>query len=185
MKLTFKLILIPCVILFLSSCSNEKERLTRMIEDSWDNVEDLIEDSAEEALQDYADNPEKLYSGHCETDYISLGDIFTLRIPIDNSSYAAVKLLFGSDAANFLSLMDDNNRNSKSKSDIKKLILKHFNPSWAGMMTALIVVDGEFDYDFENTSWLDASYDFDSKALYKILDEKGYFDGAYGDELPR
>lgn len=184
MKLLFKLALIVCALFFLSSCSNEKDRLTDMIEESWSDIEELIEESAEEELEDYAENPEKLYSGACETSYIALGDIFTLKIPIDKSSYAAVRLLFGSDAAEFLSLMDDSNRNSKSKSDIRKLILKNFNNSWARMMTELVVLDGEFDYDFETASWMDASYDFDSKALYKILNEKGYFDAAYGEELP-
>lgn len=184
MKLFLKLALIPFLAFLLSSCSDEKDRLTDMVEDAWDEVENDIEKSAEEALENYAENPEELYSGDCETDYMSMGDIFTLRIPINNTAYAAIGLLFGSDAANFLSLIEDSGRNSKSKSDIKKLILKHFNSSWARMMTALVVLDGEFDYDFETSSWMDSSYEFDSKALYKILDEKGYFSGGYGDPIP-
>lgn len=168
----------------LVGCSNEQDNLTDAVEDAWGAIEDEIETSAEEALEDFADNPEKLYNGDCETSYITLGDIFTLRIPIDYSSQAAVGLLFGSDAAEFMSLIESSKRNSQSKSDIKKLILKNFNPSWADMMTALVILDGEFDYDFENDDWLDASYDFDAKALYKILNEKGYFDGGYRDPLP-
>lgn len=183
MKSYIRWAFISFLVLTLSSCSDEVDNLTGVIEDAWDNIESDIEDSAEDALVDFADNPEQLYNKDCETSYSSLGDIFTLKIPIDYTSRAAIGLIFGDDAAQFLSLMDDTDRNSKSKSDVKKLILKHFNPSWAGMMTALIILDGEFDYDFESDNWMDASYDFDSKALYKILDEKGYFDGVYGDPL--
>lgn len=183
MKTFIKLTLIPCLIFIFASCSDEKDNITGVVEDAWDAIEDSIESSAEEALNDFAQNPEKLYSGECETEFMSLGDVFTLRIPINYETRAAVSLLFGSDAGEFLSLVDNANRNSKSKSDVKKLIEKHFNSSWAGMMTALIVLDGEFDYDFETDDWMDSSYEFDSKALYKILDEKGYFAGAHGDPL--
>lgn len=184
MKIYLRLAFISFLILTLSSCSNEVDNLTGVIEDAWDNIEDEIEESAEEALEDFADNPEKLYKGDCETDYISFGSIFTLKIPIDYKSRAAIGLLFGSDAAELLSLVEDSKRNSKSKSEVKELILKHFNSSWAGLMTALIVVDGEFDYDFETDDFMDASYDFDSKALYKIMNEKGYFNGGFGDKIP-
>lgn len=186
MKINLKIAFAPLLILILvlSSCSNEVDNLTEIIEDAWDNIEDEIEESAEEALEDYADNPEKLYKGDCETDYISFGSVFTLTIPIDRTSRAAIGFIFGSDAADIVSIMDDASRNSRSKSDIKRMIEKHFNSSWAGMMTALIILDGEFDYDFENDDWFNASYEFESKELYKILNEKDYFSGVYGDRLP-
>ncbi len=116
MRTILKLVLIPLVAVLFSSCSNEKDHLTDMIEDAWDEIGGDIESSAEEALEDYADNPAQLYSGDCETDYISLGDIFTLKIPIDHTSNAVIGLLFGSDAANFMSLVENSNRSSKSKS---------------------------------------------------------------------
>ncbi|MDE6395793.1 MAG: hypothetical protein K2K84_00810 [Muribaculaceae bacterium] len=184
MKTFIKFAIIAVVAFSLSSCSDEKDNLMDAIVDAWDVIEDDIEESSEDALKDYEDNPSLLFDGDCETSYNSFADIFTLKIPINRKGRAAIGLLFGNDAANFLSLLDDTGTSSRSKSDVKNLILKHFNSSWARMFVALIILDGEFDYDFETDDLLDASYEFDSKDLFKILNEKEYFSGGYGDPLP-
>lgn len=183
MRAFHKAVLIVMVAVMVLSCT-EEDHLTGAIESAWGEMETEIEESAEEALEEYADNPKALYKGDCEAEYFSLGNLFTITIPVDEAGYAVVGLIFGSETADLLSMLDDNNRNSKSKADIRKMILKNFTPDWARLMSALVILDGEFDYEFENVSWSDASYEFNSKDLYKILTEKGFFSGVYGDTLP-
>ncbi len=183
MKLIPSVIICCLLQLMFSSCS-EHSNLTDAVESAWSDIEDKIEEDATERCEYYAAHPEELYSSNCETEFISLTDNFILTIPFQNEGYAAVSLFFGSDAADFLSLIDNTTRGSKTKQDVKKLIEKHFNPSWATLFDALIILDGSFSYTFEMDDWFDNSIDFESKELYRILNENGYFEGSYGEPTP-
>lgn len=184
MKKIYRYILSLSAIVVLISCGGEKNNLTNSVESAWDDMDNGIEKSAEEACTEFADNPHLLIDNDCSAEYSTFFDDFTLTIPFDNKTYAAIGLIFGSDAANFLSTIDNFNRGTRSKEDVKKLILKNFNSKWASLMAALIVLDGKFTYEFETENWIDNSFDFDSKALYKVLNDKDYFNGGYGENIP-
>lgn len=176
----FVSILSPMII---SSCAGDNEILLTAGESAWDEIEDAIEDKSKEYCKSFADDPQSLYSG-CEADFIPMIDNFTITIPLDRKSHLAAGLIFGEDAADFVSSMDNYNRNKKSKQDVKKDLLNHFNSSWATLMTSLIILDGELTYELETDDLLNPSFDFDPKSLYDILNDKEYFNGAYGDNIP-
>lgn len=167
----------------ISSCANDNVNLTDAVEAAWNEIEDAIDDKAEEYCKSYADNPQSLYSG-CEADFIPLIDNFTLTIPLDRTTHLATGLIFGDDAADFVSSMDNYSRSNKSRQDVEKDIMKHFNGSWAALMISLIILDGDLSYELETDDLLNPSFDFDRKALYDILNGKEYFNGAYGDDIP-
>ena len=167
----------------ISSCTGSNRKLTNAVESAWNDLEDAIDDKAEEYCKSLANNPQSLYNGS-EADFIPLIYNFTITIPLDRTTHLATGLIFGDDAADFVSSMDNYSRNNKSKQDIKEDLLKHFNGSWATLMTSLIILGGELSYELETDDILNPSFDFDRKALYDILNDKEYFDGGYGDNIP-
>lgn len=168
----------------LPSCKGSNENLITAGEYAWNDVDDAISDKASELCKSYASDPQSLYSGS-EADFISLLDNFTLTIPLDRTTHLAAGLIFGDDAADFMSTVDTYSRNKKNKQDAKKDLLDHFNGSWATLMTSLIILDGELSYELETDDLLNPSFDFDSKNLYEILNDKEYFNGVYGDDIPK
>ena len=182
-KNTFLILTIFCPSI-ISSCTEGNRNIKHAVESAWNDIEDAIDDKAEEYCKSFANNPQSLYKG-CNADFIPLIDNFNLTIPLDRTTHLAAGLIFGDDAGDFVSSIDNFNRNNKSKQDVKKDLIKHFNGSLATLMTSLIILDGELSYELETDDLLNPSFDFDKNDLYEILNDKEYFNAAYGDEVPR
>lgn len=164
-----------------AGCSdpNQEASLTSSLEYMWDDMQDPIEEAASDYCRDLESDPGRLMED-CQVEWDDFLDCLTVTIPIDWGARAATSLLFG----DFFSDIDDLNRLMKDKPEVKKQILKSFNDNWASMMIYVVAREGSLDYVVETDNIVDNIIDFDTRELYKILIDKGYFQAGYGDPLP-
>lgn len=177
MKLKFSLLAAVTVMLtVLTGCSNAKMQtsdLTSGLEDAWDDAEEVIENDAEEYLDNATGNPAVFGKKSYEADWNGTLDIFSLTYSADLGSKAAMSLFFGDFGEGIYDLAEASVRMS-DKDSARKIINKSFNDSWASLMLALIAVDGTLEYGFATDDFNNKDFEFDSKEMLHFLRDHGY-----------
>ena len=181
MKLKIKLLAaLLAVMTALTACSNAEMQTSDMtsgLEDAWDEAAEVVEKTAAEHLEQAAENPAVFGKKSYEAEWNDTFDTFTLTYPVDMGQKAAMSLFLGDFGADLYDLANST-REIATKSNVKNLINKNFNDSWASLMLALIAVDGTFDYVMETDEYSDNDFEFDAKDMLRFLRDHGYLPPA-------